>query len=216
MRSSIDPTPRSSEDDVRHAGGGDPVPRGHTPSSLAVGGSTTDVPDLGGIEFPRLSGRSFHPDGETSTAPSLGGHVLHVVGVGPKEKMVRVDASGNIAPMADLDAFGDRTSVELPSQAMRSFDQPSGTRPKLTVAMRVGRSRPEPAPVSPVDLFLPAFAFGARVDRRDVVGALHSDRIASATPSEVVKSAPATGDCGSVATLNAAHATEYSTAGTPL
>ena len=72
---------------------------------------------LGRPKYPRLQGGMI---------AALGKHIMHVVRMGSKEKMLGIDATGIIAPMTDAKTRWDRAKTFFPDDAMhgnpRSLD----------------------------------------------------------------------------------------------
>lgn len=85
---------------------------------------------------------------------ALTAHVRHVFGMSTQKEVLRVDASGNIASMADLDTFGDGAHQLLVDKTVNSTSHAFVTARVVNspVAFGILTSRPKPASGSLVNL----------------------------------------------------------------
>jgi len=79
----------------------------------------------------------------------LAGRVEHVLAVRAKEEVIRIDAGGCVALVANLHPFRNLTVRPREGQAMREVELAAIT--DLAVALRVGRTYPQPAGLGLVD-----------------------------------------------------------------
>jgi hypothetical protein len=100
----------------------------------------------------------------------LGLHVGHVLRVRPEEQVIRVAAARFVAAMANEEAFADRAMLGDPGQPVGAEHLPTDV--QLAVAKSIGRSAPEVAARSRVDLGVE----GKPLLGRPVLGTLVSKR----------------------------------------
>lgn len=83
---------------------------------------------------------------DPASEPTFADLVVAIIGVRPKEQVIRPDATPVVAVVADQESVGDRPARKLPSNAMRLESSASALAlSDLTITAAISRAGPEPA-----------------------------------------------------------------------
>jgi hypothetical protein len=126
--------------------------------ACAAGAQLANLPN---IIVGQLMDRMILAPAIIRSGSTLLGTILHVVHLGSKKQMRRVDAARIIAPMADVQIINDWSVVQFVAKAVRANIMPTAFRGhrECTVAMLRSASRPQPALIWAAFVYLLPKAF---------------------------------------------------------